>query len=295
MDAEQLTVPLTIFIVLAEDPYGSARSKENAINLVKNASRIWDQAGIVLDIKNMYEIERTEEEMRIFYSTPHEFFGDTNRYDPATINSFLVGNLNGINGLAFGGARSIAVADYTTVYDFRAFAHEIGHILGLNHVSGSRGQLMYRGANGFGLSLGEIERARILAQEFIGDGLVSIAIKDTEINIELADTAEKKSQGLSGRNGLPQNQGMLFVYDTPAFYSFWMKDMQFSIDIIWIDEDYKIIDITKGVSPDSFPQSFQPQKPAQYVLEVNAGFGEKNNIKIGDTVERLQLLRAPKG
>jgi len=168
VDAEQLTVPLTIFIILAEAPYGSVRSKENAMNLVENASRIWDQAGIVLDIKNIYEIERTEEEMRIFYSTPHAFFHNVNKFDPSTINSFLVGNLNGINGLAFGGVRSIAVADYTTVYDFRAFAHEIGHILGLNHVSGSRGQLMYRGANGFNLSLGEIERARLSAEEFDG-------------------------------------------------------------------------------------------------------------------------------
>ena len=52
------------------------------------------------------------------------------------------------------------------MYDFRAFAHEVGHVLGLDHVSGSRGQLMYRGANGFDLSLVEIERARISAQEF---------------------------------------------------------------------------------------------------------------------------------
>ena len=168
IDAETLTVPLTIFIILAVEPYGSVRSKENAANLVENASRIWDQAGIVLDIKNIYEIERTREEVRIFYSSPHEFFRNVNKFDPTTINSFLVGNLNGINGLAFGGVRSIAVADYTTVYDFRAFAHEIGHILGLNHVSGSRGQLMYRGANGFNLSLEEIERARLSAQEFNG-------------------------------------------------------------------------------------------------------------------------------
>ena len=166
VDAEQLTVPLTIFVVLADDSYGSVRSKENAINLVENASRIWDQAGIVLDIKNIYEIERTEEEMKIFYSSPHEFFSNTSKFDSTTINSFLVGNLNGINGLAFGGTRSIAVADYTTVYDFRVFAHEVGHILGLDHVSGSRARLMYRGANGFNLSLEEIERARISAEGF---------------------------------------------------------------------------------------------------------------------------------
>ena len=63
-------------------------------------------------------------------------------FDEATINVFLVGNLGGINGIAFGGLNSVAVADYTTVYDFRALAHEIGHILGLHHLLGSKGQLM---------------------------------------------------------------------------------------------------------------------------------------------------------
>ena len=119
--------------------------------------------------------------------------------------------------------------------------------------------------------------------------LVLVVIKDIEINVELADTAEKKSQGLSGRNSLLQNQGMLFVYDKPAFYSFWMKDMQFPIDIIWIDENYRVTDIAKSVPPDSFPQTFQPQNLAQYVLEVNAGFSDKNDIRVGDMMAGLEL------
>ena len=117
----------------------------------------------------------------------------------------------------------------------------------------------------------------------------SIRIKGIKINVELADTADKKSQGLSGRSELGENQGMLFLYDKPGFYSFWMKNMQFSIDIIWIDENYKVIDITKSLPPDSFPGSFQSQYPVQYVLEVNAGFSRKNNITIGDVVAGLQL------
>jgi len=119
--------------------------------------------------------------------------------------------------------------------------------------------------------------------------LASITIKNTKIKVELADTAEKKSYGLSGRNSLPENRGMLFVYDKPEFYSFWMKDMQFSIDIIWINESYRVVDITKSVPLDSFPQSFQPQRPAQYVLEVSAGFSDKNDIRIGDMMAGLEL------
>ena len=68
--------------------------------------------------------------------------------------------------MAFGGLRSVAIADYTTVYDFRALAHEIGHLLGLSHVPVDRNLLMYQGANGSELSLEEIMRAREIAPRF---------------------------------------------------------------------------------------------------------------------------------
>ena len=165
VDAQTLSVPLTIFIITGNKSYGSVRSEENALRLVENASQIWDQAGITLTIKNIYTILKSDEEMKIFSDTPAVFIQNIDKFDEATINVFLVGNLGGINGIAFGGLHSVAVADYTTVYDFRALAHEVGHMLGLNHVDGSRGQLMYRGANGFELSLVEIERTRLQARE----------------------------------------------------------------------------------------------------------------------------------
>ena len=165
VDAQTLSIPLTIFIITGNESYGSIRSEENALHLVENASRIWDQAGITLTIKNIYTISKSDVEMKIFSDTPAVFIQNIDEFDEATINVFLVGNLGGINGIAFSGLYSVAVADYTTVYDFRALAHEVGHMLGLNHVEGSRGQLMYRGANGFNLSLVEIERARLKARE----------------------------------------------------------------------------------------------------------------------------------
>ena len=115
--------------------------------------------------------------------------------------------------------------------------------------------------------------------------LSTIKVNDVIINIELADTQEKRSRGLSGRVTLPESNGMLFLFGKSGFYSFWMKDMQFPLDIIWIDKNYRIADITKNIPPDSFPQAFQPREPVQYVLEVNAGFAEKNNITIADAVD----------
>ena len=115
-----------------------------------------------------------------------------------------------------------------------------------------------------------------------------ISINGIRIEIERANTIEEKAQGLSRTTNLGEYQGMFFPYDEPGIYSFWMKDMQFPIDIIWIDEGYKIIDITKDIQPDSFPQLFQPQYPAKYVLEVNAGFSDKNSISIGNVVVGLK-------
>ena len=112
--------------------------------------------------------------------------------------------------------------------------------------------------------------------------IASVKIGDINISVELADTPEKRARGLSGKKELEENGGMLFINNEPDFYSFWMKDMEFSIDIIWIDEKLAIIDITENVQPDSFPQTFQPIRPAKYILEINSGWADRNNIEIGN-------------
>lgn len=117
-------------------------------------------------------------------------------------------------------------------------------------------------------------------------GLVELKINDVEVQIELADTIAKRTLGLSGRDFLSENRGMFFIFDEPGFYSFWMRDMNFAIDIIWIDENFNIIDITKNVTPESFPKTFKPQEPVKYVLEVNSGWAGNNSIKVGDIVHR---------
>lgn len=108
------------------------------------------------------------------------------------------------------------------------------------------------------------------------------------VRVSVADNDITRSQGLSGAIGLEQNEGKLFIYQKPEIPKFWMKDMKFPIDIIWIDEHYKIIGFEQSVQPSSYPATFSPKKPIKYVLEVNADFVSKHKIRAGDSV-KLQL------
>jgi len=80
---------------------------------------------------------------------------------------------------------------------------------------------------------------------------------------------------------MPANEGMLFVFSKPIEPAFWMKNMFFPIDIIWIDSTRTVVGITKKISPSTFPETFYPPSPVKYVLEVNAGQAEANNIVEG--------------
>ncbi|MBI2097824.1 MAG: DUF192 domain-containing protein [Candidatus Vogelbacteria bacterium] len=109
-----------------------------------------------------------------------------------------------------------------------------------------------------------------------------------KLKIEIADDDIERSRGLSGRTTLAENEGMLFVFDAPGSYGFWMKNMNFPIDIIWLDEDWRIAGVTANVSPESFPQIFYPERPIKYVLEVKAGFARRQSIQTGQVVELRQ-------
>jgi hypothetical protein len=112
----------------------------------------------------------------------------------------------------------------------------------------------------------------------------SLTIGTQKLQVAYASTPSEQQQGLSDTSSLTDNQGMLFIFPTATSPSFWMKDMQYSLDIIWIGSDKKVVDITANLTPSTFPKSFSPKNPAQYVLEVNAGFVEKNVIQIGSPV-----------
>ncbi|MHB1330620.1 MAG: DUF192 domain-containing protein [Minisyncoccota bacterium] len=111
-----------------------------------------------------------------------------------------------------------------------------------------------------------------------------LEIGNTTINIELADTPEEQIQGLSGRSGLENDEGLLFVFSDTAKRGFWMKDMNFSIDIIWIAESGEIIGIEKAVSPSTYPKVFYSPRDIKYVLEVKEGFSDMAKVNVGDVL-----------
>jgi uncharacterized membrane protein (UPF0127 family) len=110
---------------------------------------------------------------------------------------------------------------------------------------------------------------------------IQIKANGQTINAQAAKTEAEREQGLSGKACLGTNQGMLFVFDKPAGYSFWMKDMKFSIDILWIGEDKKIVYEKDNLSPDTYPNSFTNPTPAKYVLEIAAGQADRLGLQPG--------------
>jgi len=123
-----------------------------------------------------------------------------------------------------------------------------------------------------------------------------IKINNTKIKVEIADTKEKQALGLMNRTKLCSSCGMLFVFNKEGIYPFWMKNTLISLDIVWINSSGTIVSISKNtkidncnyfINPSCQPKVYKPTAPVKYVLEVNAGFCDKHNIKIGDTVYGL--------
>ncbi len=129
----------------------------------------------------------------------------------------------------------------------------------------------------------------------------TVILNGTTVTVELATTNDAIKKGLSGRPALDADHGMLFLFPKPALYRFWMLNMLFPIDIIWIN-DNKVVTINANIRPTfdaaiplrrSFfgwllrrrrPIFYFPSRPAQYVLEVNAGFAANHGIREGGAV-----------
>ena len=128
-----------------------------------------------------------------------------------------------------------------------------------------------------------VARAEALGrgQVFIGDRVVVV--------VEVARTDEEKARGLSGREALLPDHGMLFVYEAPTRPTIWMQGMRFSLDILWI-KGGRVVDLVLGANPPSWGESppvFVPRQEAEYVLEVPAGFADRLGVRLNDPVRIL--------
>ncbi len=116
---------------------------------------------------------------------------------------------------------------------------------------------------------------------------VNVTVKGLTVDAEVAANSASRKKGLSKRDSIPFKQGMLFVFENPGQYGIWMKDMRFAIDILWLDENKKVVDLIAEVVPeqgkkDSELTIYKPSHNAKYVLEINAGLVKLNNIQVGD-------------
>lgn len=116
---------------------------------------------------------------------------------------------------------------------------------------------------------------------------------DRCFQLDVADTTELRRQGLSGRESIESNEGMLFLYQLSGEYGFWMKDMNFPIDIIWLNQSDEIVTILSSVSPDSYPEIFYPTDSARKVIEVSAGVAAELDLKEGDMLNVSPATSSP--
>ncbi len=123
-----------------------------------------------------------------------------------------------------------------------------------------------------------------------GDGQPLVTIGGASFVVDVADTSESRQQGLSGRESLTEGAGMLFVFDQERVLTFWMKEMNFPLDMVWIDASCAVVDISRDVPIPEPGQTladlptYGPETPAMYVLEINAGASADAGFGPGDSV-----------
>ena len=118
-----------------------------------------------------------------------------------------------------------------------------------------------------------------------GDAGVTLAVLDQQLDVEVAAAQADRTRGLSQRRTLPENRGMLFVFDDPALHVIWMKDTHVPLSVAFLDEQGVIINI-EGMEPDTLVHH-PAARPAKYALEVNRGWFDRHGIRPGMRVEGI--------
>jgi len=125
------------------------------------------------------------------------------------------------------------------------------------------------------------------AEEIVYSHAIVTTSTGEEIPVEIADTIKKRSLGLGKRTSLKKGWGMLFVFEKRKPHRFWMKDMQFPLDVIWLD-NHRIVHIIHNATPDNYmdePEIMTSPFPVNFVLEIAAGQAEKLRLKTGQRMK----------
>lgn len=105
-----------------------------------------------------------------------------------------------------------------------------------------------------------------------------------QYTLRVAATSQAQQKGLGDIAAMPKDGGMLFWFTDDKTRCFWMKDMHFSLDIIWLDADHRVTHMERGLSPETYPHVFCPAEPARYVIELNSGEAARAGIENGETL-----------
>ncbi|HXH27304.1 MAG TPA: DUF192 domain-containing protein [Candidatus Acidoferrum sp.] len=108
-----------------------------------------------------------------------------------------------------------------------------------------------------------------------------VTLGDATITVWLAKTPSEQAKGLGDTNQLADGRGMLFVMPGASRWGFWMKDMRYGLDIVWLNAGKQVIYIAASIAPSTYPKVFAPAMPASYVIELPAGYAQKHGIVPG--------------
>ena len=106
-----------------------------------------------------------------------------------------------------------------------------------------------------------------------------------KINVELANTPDLRERGLSGRTSMSADHGMLFVFQQSGVYGFWMKDMNYPLDMVWVDANHRVVSVNSDIATSTYPDAIFPAGYVLYVIELNAGVADKFGIATGTVLD----------
>lgn len=132
-----------------------------------------------------------------------------------------------------------------------------------------------------------------MVSAYIYPNTTTLYVGDGAFTARVASNEDTRKKGLSNTASLPGDEAMLFSFDMNSKWGIWMKDMHYPLDIVWLDESKKVVDMALNVSPESYPKVFTPKKDARYVIEFTAGTVKKERIREGQPAIFSDTRRRP--